>query len=133
MKIEESSIDLILGMNWLKQWKTVIHCAGGTVELSSPDHDRFEVTVSPTPSTKLAIYQIEGKFVGNHIEIVREFLDVFPEELPKMPPDREVEFVIDLLPGTVPISKRPYRMSIDELKELKKELKRVVGIWIYTF
>jgi hypothetical protein len=71
--------------------------------------------------------------VGDHIEIVREFLDVFPEELPKMPPDREVEFVIDLLPGTVPISKRPYRMSIDELKELKKELKRVVGIWIYTF
>jgi hypothetical protein len=71
--------------------------------------------------------------VGDHIEIVREFLDVFPEELPKMPPDREVEFVIDLLPGTIPISKRPYRMSIDELKELKKELKRVVGIWIYTF
>jgi hypothetical protein len=96
--LEESSIDLILGMNWLKQWKTVIHCAGGTVELSSPDHDRFEVTVSPTPCTKPAIYRIDGKFVGDHIQIVREFLDVFPEELPKMPPDRDVEFVIDLLP-----------------------------------
>ena len=50
------------------------------------------------------------------------FPDVFSKELPGMPPDREVEFVIDLLPGTVPISKRSYRMSIEELKELKKQL-----------
>jgi hypothetical protein len=54
--------------------------------------------------------------------VVRDFPDVFPEELPGMPPDREVEFVIDLLPGTAPISKRPYRMSVEELKELKKQL-----------
>jgi hypothetical protein len=47
------------------------------------------------------------------------FLDVFLEELLGMLPDREVEFVIDLLPGTTPISKRPYRMSIEELKEFK--------------
>jgi hypothetical protein len=50
------------------------------------------------------------------------FPDVFPEELPGMPPDREVKFVIDLLPGTAPISKRPYKMSVEELKELKKQL-----------
>jgi hypothetical protein len=50
------------------------------------------------------------------------FPDVFAEELPGMPPERKVEFVIDLLPGTVPISKRPYRMSVEELKELKKQL-----------
>jgi hypothetical protein len=54
--------------------------------------------------------------------VVREFPDVFLEELPRMPPDREVEFVIDLLPGTAPISKRPYRMSMEQLKELKKQL-----------
>jgi hypothetical protein len=48
--------------------------------------------------------------VGRHIRVVREFLDVFPEELPGMPPDRDVEFLIDLLPGTAPISKRTYRM-----------------------
>jgi hypothetical protein len=66
---------------------------------------------------------VDGKFVGVNIRVVRNFfLDVFPEELPGMPPDREVEFVIDLLPGTAPISKRPYRMSIEELKELKKQL-----------
>jgi hypothetical protein len=54
--------------------------------------------------------------------VVRDFLDVFPEELPGMPPNREVEFVIDLLLGTAPISKRPYMMSVEELKELKKQL-----------
>jgi hypothetical protein len=60
--------------------------------------------------------------VGRHIHVVREFLDVFPKELPGMPPDREVEFVIDLLPRTAPISKRPYRKSMEELKEHKKQL-----------
>jgi hypothetical protein len=54
--------------------------------------------------------------------VVKDFLDVFPEELPRMPPDTEVEFVIDLLPGTAPISKWTYRMSVEELKELKKHL-----------
>jgi hypothetical protein len=54
--------------------------------------------------------------------VVKDFPDVFPEELPGMPPDTKVEFVIDLLPGIAPISKRPYKMSIEELKELKKQL-----------
>jgi hypothetical protein len=58
--------------------------------------------------------------LGDNIRAVRDFPDVFPEELPGMPPERKVEFVIDLLPETAPISKRPYRMSIEELKELKK-------------
>jgi hypothetical protein len=54
--------------------------------------------------------------------VVRDFSDVFPEELSGMPPNREVEFVIDLLPGTAPISKRPYKMFVEELKEFKKQL-----------
>ena len=49
-------------------------------------------------------------------------MDVFPEELPGMPPDREIEFAIDLVPGTAPIAKRPYRMAAGELKELRKQL-----------
>jgi hypothetical protein len=60
--------------------------------------------------------------VGDNIRAVKDFPDVFPKELPGMPPDREVEFVIDLLPGTAPISKRSYMMSVEELKELKKQL-----------
>lgn len=56
------------------------------------------------------------------IPIVREFIDVFPEDLPGLPPDREVEFTIELVPGTTPISKSPYRMAPIELKELKVQL-----------
>ena len=56
------------------------------------------------------------------IPMVREFPDVFPEDLSGLPPDREIEFAIDLLPGTAPISKAPYRMAPTELKELKVQL-----------
>jgi hypothetical protein len=119
---EESSIDLILGISWLRKAKASIHCARGTVELTSPKGEIFEGMITLTPSTRPTIYLVDGKFVGRRIRVVREFPDVFPEELPRMPPDREVEFVIDLLPGTAPISKRPYRMSVEELKELKKQL-----------
>jgi hypothetical protein len=67
-------------------------------------------------------FLVDGEFVGDNIRVVRDFPDVFPEELLGMPPYREVEFVIDLLPGTAPISKWPYRLSVGELKELKKQL-----------
>jgi hypothetical protein len=56
------------------------------------------------------------------IRVVQEYLDVFPKELPGMPPDHDIEFLIELLPGTPPISKRPYRMPINELVELKKQI-----------
>jgi hypothetical protein len=62
---------------------------------------------------------LEAKLV-NEVPIVNEYPDVFPVELPGMAPDRDVEFVIDLLPSTGPIAKWPYRMSVDELEELKK-------------
>jgi hypothetical protein len=57
-----------------------------------------------------------------HIRTVCEYPDVFPEELPGMPPDRDIEFSIELLPGTAPISKRAYRMDVDDLIELKKQI-----------
>jgi hypothetical protein len=65
---------------------------------------------------------VDGKFVGDNIRVVKDFLDVFPEELSGMPPDTEVEFVIDLLPRTAPTFKRPYRMFVEELKKLKEQL-----------
>jgi hypothetical protein len=120
--LEESSIDLILGMSWLRKAKAVIHCAKGTVELTSSKGERFQVEITITASTRPAIYLVDRKFVGRNIRVVRDFPDVFPEELPGMPLDREVEFVIDHLPRSAPISKRPYRMSVEELKELKKQL-----------
>jgi hypothetical protein len=65
---------------------------------------------------------LEAKLV-EEVPVVCEYPDVFPEELPGMPLDRDMEFVIDLLPGTRPIAQRPYHMSIDELEELKKQLR----------
>jgi hypothetical protein len=56
------------------------------------------------------------------IKVVSEFPDVFPKDLPGMPPERKVEFAIELLPGTAPISKRAYRVSGPELVELKKQI-----------
>jgi hypothetical protein len=58
----------------------------------------------------------------NKIEISQEYPDVFPEDLTGMPLDHNIEFMIELLPGTPPISKRPYRMSVNELVELKKQI-----------
>jgi hypothetical protein len=120
--LEARSIDSILGMSWLRKEKAIIQCGRGTVELTSPKGESFQVQIAVTTSSKRAMFFIAEEFVGNNIRVVRDFSDVFREELPGMPPDREVEFVVDILPGTAPISKRPYRMSVEELKELKKQL-----------
>ena len=56
------------------------------------------------------------------VPVISEFVDVFPDELPGLPPHREVEFGIDLVPGATPIFKAPYRLSLAELKELKQQL-----------
>jgi hypothetical protein len=60
------------------------------------------------------------------MSVVNEFLDVFPEELPGMPPDRDIEFVIDLMHGNAPIYKSPYRMATTELAELKEHIKELL-------
>jgi hypothetical protein len=60
------------------------------------------------------------------VRTVSEFLDVFPEELPCMPPDREIEFVIEFVPSIAPIFKRPYRMAANQLAELKEQLQELL-------
>ncbi len=61
--------------------------------------------------------------VQEELPVVKDYSDVFPEELLGMPPDRDIEFLIELLPGTGPISKRPYRMPANDLEEIKKQIK----------
>ena len=60
------------------------------------------------------------------IPIVREFPDVFPEELPGIPLEREVDLSIEIVPGTAPVSRAPYRMAPAELKELKVQLQELL-------
>jgi hypothetical protein len=75
-----------------------------------------------------------NRIVLNHLDVVStldirtvsEYPDVFLEELPGMPPDREIEFVIKLVPGTAPIFKRPYRMVANQLVELKEQLQELL-------
>jgi hypothetical protein len=104
----------------------VLQCAKRSVLLTSPAGERFEFAADPAPSTASVVNQLDGTALED-IRVVCDYPDVFPEELPGMPPDRDVEFVIDLLPGTAPISKRPYRMSSDQLQELKAHIKELLG------
>ena len=70
--------------------------------------------------------------VQEEVPVVKDFPDVFLEELLGMPPDREIEFLIELLPGTGPISKRPYRMPAKDLEEIKKKIKGLLDKAIFS-
>jgi tRNA G37 N-methylase TrmD len=69
-------------LSWLKKAKVVIQCGRGTVELTCPKGERFEVEIAVTTTTRLAVFLVAGKFVGDNIRVVRDFLDVYLEELP---------------------------------------------------
>jgi hypothetical protein len=119
-------IDVILGMNWLDKYQAIINCDKRTIKLVSPlGEEVVAELVSPEPRKggclQMAIDSKEADLLET-IKVVSEFPDVFPKDLPSMPPERKVEFAIELLPGTAPISKRAYRVSGLELVELKKQI-----------
>ena len=110
-------------MDWLSSHKGIIRCQDRTVEIEGPD--RIKVTCSTQrPIQDPTSYHAEAKPL-DEVPVVSEYLDVFLDELPGMPPDREIEFIIDLYPGTAPIAKRPYRMAPAELAELKEQLREL--------
>jgi hypothetical protein len=108
-------------MDWMTAFEGVIDCANKTITLTTPEKKRIRFK----STFKLKGSKVNSlKGVSMHeVPVVKEYPDVFPKELPGMPPDRDVEFIIDLMPRTGPIAKRPYKMDIEELKELKKQLK----------
>jgi hypothetical protein len=87
--------------------------------LTTPKGDRIRVDVKVQKQETATVNQLNDG-ANKEDQVVEEFPDVFPEELSGMPPDRDIEFIIELLPGTTPIAKHPYRMGVDELEELKK-------------
>jgi len=105
-------------MDWLTQHKGVISCSPQYVEITHPSGHIIQCEPNLDRIVSM-LCALEAKSV-EEVPVVCEYPDVFPEELLGMPLDRDVEFVIDLLPGTGPITKRPYCMSVDELEELKK-------------
>jgi hypothetical protein len=94
--------------------------------LTSPQGDEIEFIATPSPTGKEIVNSMKGKVLGD-IKVVNEYLNVFSDDLPGMPPDRDIEFSIELLPGTAPISKRPYRMDVKDLAELKKQKEELLS------
>jgi hypothetical protein len=123
--LESKGIDIILGMGWLCKVDAVLQCAKRSVILTSPEGERFEFVATLPSAADCAVNQLKASSMED-IRVVSEYPDVFPDDLPGMPPECDIEFIIDLLPGTAPIAKRPYRMSVGELEKLKKQLKELL-------
>ncbi|GJT17329.1 putative reverse transcriptase domain-containing protein [Tanacetum coccineum] len=152
LPIHMLDFDVILGMDWLASHRATIDCYARTVIFGNVRQPEFVYHgSSPLKSVKL-ISAMKARTLISHgcqgflasvmdtslespnienLSVVREFADVFPDELPGLPPAREIEFGIELIPGAEPISKAPYRMAPVELKELKEQLQEIrQALWI---
>ncbi|CAJ2645621.1 unnamed protein product [Trifolium pratense] len=141
--IDMIDFDVILGMDWLSSHHATLDCYNKIVKFEIPGKSPFSFQGKSTwmPHNLISALRAnrllrrgcqgylavvtniqwgEGKL--EKILIASEFPDVFPEDLPGLPPDREIEFSIELVPDTQPISIPPYRMAPAELKELKEQL-----------
>ncbi|KAF5788957.1 putative nucleotidyltransferase, Ribonuclease H [Helianthus annuus] len=149
---EEFAIDLIpmilgefkviVGMDWMSQNHAEIKCETKTILLQTPSGRRLNVQGERKMEAKLCTLVQATKYVLNgsraylayvvntqqgspkleDVEIVNEFSDIFPEELPGLPPEREVEFNIELNPGAKPVAKATYRLAPTEMRELMTQL-----------
>ena len=141
--LDTLDFDVILGMNWLSPCHASVDCYHKLIRFDFPGEPSFSIqgdrSNAPTNLISiisarrllrqgcigyLAVVKDSQAKIGDvtQVSVVKEFVDVFPEELPGLPPEREVEFCIDLIPDTRPISIPPYRMAPAELKELKDQL-----------
>ncbi|WVZ84598.1 hypothetical protein U9M48_031621 [Paspalum notatum var. saurae] len=112
-------IDIILGMDWMKEHNVLLDITSRTVQMKSSKSGKIMHIHLPIHKHSSHIVNATEAQLIEKIPVVSDFPDVFPEELSRLPPDRDVEFAIDRVPGTAPISRRLYRMAPDELKELK--------------
>ncbi|XP_071939914.1 uncharacterized protein [Coffea arabica] len=143
ISLDIKGYDVIIGMDFLGHHHAKLDCRAKVVEFCITGEATLRLDVKGRLASSAMISGIRARkmlskgaqgflaFLINapsdqvkleDVPVVREFLDVFPEELKTLPPEREVEFKIDLVPGTAPISKTPYRMAPAELKELKIQL-----------
>jgi hypothetical protein len=119
------SVDIILGTDWLSRHQAVIDVAARAIEIHSPTCGEITLYLPNQGCThSCAFTMIESPV--ERIPVVGEYPDVFPDELPGMQLGRDIEFAIELQPRTAPISKRPYRMPLAELAELKKQLQELL-------
>ncbi|XP_073281981.1 uncharacterized protein [Primulina huaijiensis] len=117
--ITMKEFDVILGMDWLSSYRAIIDCVEKMVN---------KILVKGCQGFLALVMDVSKEYNVdmNDIEIVREYSDVFADDVSGLPPDREVEFVIDFVPSTAPISKVLYRMAPTEMKELKNQLQELL-------
>jgi hypothetical protein len=127
--LESKGIDTILGMDWLSKYKVLIDCAKKSVKLTTLKGKELEfvtesIVTAKGVANRAKVNQLDAN-QGSEVLVVSEYPDVFPEELPGVPPDHDIKHVIELMPGTAPIYKSPYRMSNPELAKLKEHIKEL--------
>jgi hypothetical protein len=115
-------IDIILGLSWMKWHKAVLYISVRLVHLNSPVYGKVTLHLHAISHIKASLHHVVERRLED-IHVVHDFPDVSSNDLPGMPPERAIEFKIELQPGTTPISKAPYKMSREELAELKIQLK----------
>ncbi|KAL8103729.1 hypothetical protein AgCh_028072 [Apium graveolens] len=137
--------DIILGMDWLGENNAKINCktkkvylkvkSGEKVVFKGQRQEQLFLTIVQAKKLlrkgceSFLAYVVDSEKGNPNIEdipVVNEFPDVFPNELPGLPPDRQIEFEINLAPGTEPVSKAPYRMVLAEMKELASQLQELL-------
>jgi hypothetical protein len=102
--LDSKGINIILGMDWLRKYDRVILCAKREIRLTKEDDTIVEFNAAIQADQVSLLNKVQGTSL-NEIRVVQEYLDVFPKDLLSMPPDRDIEFIIELLPGT-PLSLR---------------------------
>ncbi|GJT14477.1 putative reverse transcriptase domain-containing protein [Tanacetum coccineum] len=121
MPVELGSFDIIIGMDWLRKYHAVIVCDEKLAqEYIAKGCQIFLAQIS----AKKEEDKSEGKQLKD-VPIVRDFPEVFPEDLSGLPPARPVEFQIDLIPGVTPVARAPYRLAPSEMKELSEQLQEL--------
>ncbi|GJZ19666.1 putative reverse transcriptase domain-containing protein [Tanacetum coccineum] len=120
MPIELGTFDVIIGMDWLVKHDAVIVCGEKVVRI--PYGNKTLIVEGDKGGSRLKIISC----IKAHVPVIRDFPEVFPEELPGLPPPRQVEFRIDLVPGAAPVARAPYRLAPSEMKELSVQLQELL-------
>ncbi|GKA60881.1 putative reverse transcriptase domain-containing protein [Tanacetum coccineum] len=120
------SFDVIIGMDWLSNYKDEIICHEKVVRIPLPDGKVLRVVGErPKEKARLLMSAKAGDKKQEEIVMVRDFLEVFLDDLSGLPPILEIEFRIELIPGATPVAKSPYRLAPSELEELSGQLKEL--------
>nr|GEU62361.1 putative reverse transcriptase domain-containing protein [Tanacetum cinerariifolium] len=128
MPVELGSFDVIIGMDWLRRCHAVTVCDEKLVQIPYGNetltfHGNERNNGRESRLTVISCSK-EGKQLKD-VPIVRDFPEVFLEDLPGLPPARPVEFQIDLIPGAAPVTRAPYRLAPSEMKELSEQLQEL--------